>query len=185
MILRARGSLNTLIPQGEEVFLPSVLSYIDSKSCETVVSWQKKFDRLCKAIEDKDLHISKYLIGTRKITAESQLKAVVEWWSDLVFVKKDWSHIDYIRNFEAIVQKVSPEQAKIMRDRNQALAPNKILPNPNRPTLRDLDFSSVLAYLKKRFEEISICVPALLDSRHSPLHEALSGCNMLPYKPEL
>ena len=80
-------------------------------------------------------------------------------------------------HIQDLIKRESPEAAKILEMRNQALG------NGNQPVFtKEIDLSSVFNYLKKRSEIFSLCVDALLNSAYSPLSQVSNACANLPSK---
>ena len=229
MMLKARGELNTLLPQGG--MSAKALKFIDNKSCESLSDWKTKFDGYCNPYYKGDLTLAK-IANVQNLSDENELKSLLQLWSDhdisdtksLAFFTRlrftlrpardgnsppfermslaqaaketlgflagaclepggDIDLIDNIvdrqsvlKRFQSIIKQLSPETAKILEDRNQAMG------SGNKPALlgKEIDLTSVFNYLKKRSLEMALCVVPLLNSTISPLKEAFAGCPNLP-----
>ena len=90
IMLRARGQLNSLLPQGQakNIFYPEAFDFIDKKSCETLAEWKKKFKTHCDHIyTEEDVLISKWAFDNpeQKVTNEMSFKRFLERSSDSVY----------------------------------------------------------------------------------------------------
>jgi len=99
-------------------------------------------------------------------------------------------YIEFLKVVQKIMEQTSTQQAEIMKSRLQSLIPDTGYPSleafstiKNRPVLDDLNLDGFLQYLLNRYAERSMCIPALLSPKISPLREALQGCNQLPSSP--